>query len=220
MIEHVYRRAEKATRIDRVVVATDDDRILLHVRDFGGEAVMTSPGHASGTDRIAEAAAMLGGADIIVNVQGDEPMLDPALLDALVEALDQSDAGCATPVRRIETVNDLLSPNVVKAVLTADGRPLYFSRATIPAHRDLPIERWLEAGDYYAHIGLYAYRAWALERFVAAQATPLEQCEQLEQLRMYELGIPIRCVVASHAGHAVDTPGDVAIVERMLAAGT
>lgn len=217
MIRRVYERAQQAARVDRVVVATDDSRILLHVRDFGGEALMTSEAHSSGTDRVAEAAAILGGADIVINVQGDEPMLAPAMLDELVDALDD-DTGCTTPVRPITTLHDLESPGVVKVVLDARNRPLYFSRSPIPFYRDLPMERWLDAATYHAHIGIYAFRASALERFVAAPSSELERREQLEQLRAFELGIPIRCVPTQYHGHAIDTPADVAIVERLLQA--
>lgn len=218
MIAHVYEQASRARLVGRVAVATDDARIADHVRAFGGEAVMTSPDHASGTDRVAEAATLLGGADIVINVQGDEPMLDPSLLDDLVTALQTSDAGCATPVRPIHTLADLLAPSVVKVALTADARPLYFSRSPIPYLRDHAQEEWIERGQYRAHVGIYAYRSAALERFVAAPPSLLELSEQLEQLRLFELGIEIRCVESAYSGHAIDTPEDVAIVEGLMLA--
>lgn len=217
MIRHVYERTASARRVNRVVVATDDERIRDHVEAFGGMAVMTSTAHASGTDRIAEAAEIVGGADIVINVQGDEPMLDPALIDALVDALTASDCGCATPVRPITDAEHLRSPNVVKVALAAGNRALYFSRSPIPFLRDAPIEEWPRRGMHFAHIGLYAYRAEALRRFVAAEPSALERCEQLEQLRLYDLGIPLLCVVTDYDGHAVDHPHDVAVVERRMA---
>ncbi|MBS1912486.1 MAG: 3-deoxy-manno-octulosonate cytidylyltransferase [Bacteroidetes bacterium] len=218
MIRRVYEQVQKAQRIDRIVVATDDERILRHVEEFGGNAVLTSTKHASGTDRVAEAARLVGGGGIVINVQGDEPMLPPELLDTLVETLQTSHYGCATPVRRITTTEHLLSPNIVKVALTSDLRPLYFSRSPIPHARSLPVEQWLKAYPYYVHIGIYAYRHVALEQFVAAPPSQLEISEGLEQLRLYELDIPILCVETNYTGHAVDTPEDVAVVERLLAA--
>jgi 3-deoxy-manno-octulosonate cytidylyltransferase (CMP-KDO synthetase) len=216
MIQHVYERTRQARKIDRVVVATDDERIYEHVLEFGGEAVMTSTEHASGTDRIAAAARELGGADIIVNIQGDEPMISPEMIDTLVEALAATDSECATPIRRIDSSRDLFDTNVVKVVLRKDFSPLYFSRSPIPCCRDVDGENWVLTQSYYGHVGVYAYRQEALEKFVGASPTPLEMCEQLEQLRMLDLGISIICVETEYVGHPVDTPEDVMKVERLM----
>jgi 3-deoxy-manno-octulosonate cytidylyltransferase (CMP-KDO synthetase) len=218
MIRRVYEQVSRSTGIDRVVVATDDLRIRDHVVEFGGVAVMTADTHISGTDRIAEAAESFPDAEIIVNVQGDEPMIDPAIVDALVESLHDSRYGCSTPITRIRDSRDLSDTNVVKVALRHDRTPLYFSRSPIPCLRDREPEEWLDIFPFYRHIGIYAYRRDALDRFVAAPPAAIEVCEQLEQLRMLELGIPIYCVETGYEGHAVDTPEDVMRVERLLSA--
>lgn len=216
MIQHVYERVVGARTIDRVIVATDDMRIHDFVRDFGGEVAMTSPDHASGTDRIAAVARTLGDVSVVVNVQGDEPMIDPAVLETLVEALAATDCHCATPVTRITSTRELFDTNIVKVVVRRDFSPLYFSRSPVPCVRDLPPEQWTDSYPFYRHVGVYAYRPESLERFVAAPAAPLEQCEQLEQLRMLDLGMALICVETDYDGQAVDTPEDVMRVEALL----
>jgi 3-deoxy-manno-octulosonate cytidylyltransferase (CMP-KDO synthetase) len=217
MIQRVYERVKSARRVDRLAVATDDARIFEFVIEFGGEAIMTSPEHRSGSDRIADAARQLGGADVIINVQGDEPLIEPEVIDMLVEALDATDCQCATPVRRIDSSRELFDTNVVKVALRKDFTPLYFSRSPIPCFRDHEPDEWAGAHPYYAHVGIYAYRPDALQRFVGAAPTPLELCEQLEQLRMLDLGIPILCVETEYSAPSVDTPEDVMKIERLLA---
>ena len=167
---------------------------------------MTSPDHASGTDRIAEVARTLGDVSVVVNVQGDEPMIDPAVLETLVEALDATDCHCATPVTRITSTRELFDTNIVKVVVRRDFAPLYFSRSPVPCVRDLPPGEWTDRYPFYRHVGVYAYRPESLERFVAAPASRLEQCEQLEQLRMLDLGMAMICVETDYDGQAVDTP--------------
>ena len=216
MIQHVYERVASAGTISRTVVATDDERIFATTTGFGGEAIMTSAAHISGTDRIAAAAREIGQHSIILNVQGDEPMVDPTMLDMLIAALDQTDAECATPVARITGTRELLDPNVVKVVLRHDFSPLYFSRSPIPFVRDRAPEDWPDCAVFYRHIGVYAYRRAGLERFVGAMPSPLESCEQLEQLRMLDLGMKIICVEVEYNGHAVDTPEDVMRVEALM----
>lgn len=216
MIRHVYERVSRATGVDNVVVATDDQRIHSHVVEFGGLAVMTSSDHISGTDRIAEAAASFNDAEIVVNIQGDEPMIDPTIIEALVQSLKDSHYGCSTPVTRIREMRDLFDTNVVKVALRRDRTPLYFSRSPIPCLRDREPEEWLATCPFYRHIGIYAYRREALDQFVTSPPSAIEVCEQLEQLRMLELGIPICCVETEYEGHSVDTPEDVMRVERLL----
>lgn len=215
MIQHVYERVARAKSIGRTIVATDDERIREYVSSFG-EVAMTSPDHPSGTDRVAAVARTIDDADIIVNVQGDEPMMDPDMIDMLVQALRATDAECATPVARIETTRELFDTNVVKVVLRKDFTPLYFSRSPIPCIRDHEPEEWLAHTTFYRHIGIYAYRRHSLEKFVSASSSPLERCEQLEQLRMLDLDMPILCVETEYRGQAVDTPEDVMKVERLL----
>jgi 3-deoxy-manno-octulosonate cytidylyltransferase (CMP-KDO synthetase) len=216
MIQHVYERVASASRISRTVVATDDPRIEESVKGFGGEVIMTSTSHLSGTDRIAAAARELGEHGLILNVQGDEPMVDPGMLDMLIGALRETDAECATPVARITSGRELFDPNVVKVVLRQDFSPLYFSRSPIPCVRDRAPEEWPDCAVYYRHVGVYAYRRDGLARFVGAMPSPLESCEQLEQLRMLDLGMGIICVEVEYNGHAVDTPEDVMRVEAMM----
>jgi len=213
MIEHVYSRAKAAPGVDRVVAATDDERIFAAVRAFGGEAVLTRPDHPSGTDRLAEAADLLGAADadVVVNVQGDQPLLDPALVAGLVEPLmADPDLAMATPAVPFTDRELARDPNVVKVVFGRDLRALYFSRAPIP---------WPREGEpivYHRHIGLYAYRAAFLRRFVRLPQTRLETLEKLEQLRALEHGHAIQVVLTEGAGPDVDVPGDVVRVEAFL----
>lgn len=223
MIQHVYERVACASRVDRVIVATDDLQVIEAVNGFGGEGVMTRVGHHSGSDRIAEVARLLseGSAPAIstvVNVQGDEPMIDPALLDRLIAQLAATSADCVTAASPIDSPRDLFDTNIVKVVLRQGDFPLYFSRSPIPCMRDLPPEEWPSATRYYRHIGIYAYQPEALQAFVDAPPSRLEIAEQLEQLRMLELGLDLRVVSTDYAGHSVDTPEDVMRVEELMRA--
>ena len=212
MIEHVCRRAAAARTVSRVIVATDDQRIADAVAAFGGEAVMTSPSHQSGTDRIAEVAASLT-CDIVVNVQGDEPMLPPETIDAAVEPLlDDETIEMSTLRRRIVDADEHRNPNVTKVVVDREGYALYFSRAPIPYTRP-----GLPEAPAWAHIGLYVYRRDTLLRFADLPATAMERAEALEQLRAVEHGIRIKAVKTAYASIGVDTPDDLARVRALLA---
>jgi 3-deoxy-manno-octulosonate cytidylyltransferase (CMP-KDO synthetase) len=223
MIQHVYERVLQARSVDRVLVATEDRRIADVVRGFGGEAVMTSPAHASGTDRLAEAAAGLPESTIIVNVQGDEPMLDPAGIDAVVSAFDDPGVAMATVSLPLRDVADMLSPNVVKVVADAAGDALYFSRSPIPFVRDAgdlaaSAAAAVDKGLARRHVGLYGYRREALLRFAAWPPAPLETAEGLEQLRAMHHGLAIRVVaMEGEGGVAVDTQEDLERVRALLA---
>ena len=204
LIQHVVQSVAAAASIQRIVVATDDSRIAFAVEAFGGECVMTSDEHLSGTDRLAEAAEILalGDDDVVVNVQGDEPEMPAACVDRLVELLAAGDcpmATLATPLS-CEEADD---PNKVKVVLGADGRAMYFSRAKIPVDRD-------SGGgvDYLLHLGIYAYRAAFLKRYAALSPTPAEQAEKLEQLRALESGFDIAVGLTDYHGRGIDTPED------------
>ena len=224
MIERVYERARAAREVSRVVVATDDERIARVVRGFGGEAVMTSPDHPSGTDRLAEAARGIE-AEVIVNVQGDEPMLDPAGIDAVARALlDDPALPMATlslPLRRVE---EMLASSVVKVVADLHGNALYFSRSPIPHVRlgassdaRAAAEAAVASGLARKHVGLYAYRREALLLFASLPPAPLEKAEGLEQLRALHHGMRIRVVpVDGEGGVAVDTPEDLERVRALL----
>jgi 3-deoxy-manno-octulosonate cytidylyltransferase (CMP-KDO synthetase) len=208
MIQHVYERTLRARGVDRVLVATDDERIRAAVAAFGGEVVMTRADHPSGTDRIAEVAHELD-AEVIVNVQGDLPLLDPDVVAAAVAPL-AADAGL--PMATIKTAlhrrEELVDPNVVKVVTDRDGYALYFSRSPLPHHRDGEAG---ERGDplAYKHIGLYVYRREFLLGFARLAATPLEQAEKLEQLRALEWGFRIKVTEVAAASIEVDTPRDL-----------
>jgi len=224
MIQWVYECVRRARRVDRILVATDHARIAEAVARFGGEAVMTSAAHATGTDRLAEAAGRLD-ADIVVNVQGDEPMLDPALVDAVVEPLLEDDSlpmsTVSLPLRRPE---EMLSASVVKVVADARGRALYFSRSPIPVVRDggppdlrEAALRAVSAGLARKHVGLYAHRREALLRIAALPPAPLEVAEGLEQLRALHHGLAIQVVPCEgESGRAVDTPEDLEAVRDLL----
>lgn len=214
MIEHVYRRASAAQSIDGVVVATDDERVARAVEGFGGVVCLTSPEHFSGTDRVAEVVKDLR-CDIIVGVQGDEPLLDPAVIDAAVRPLaaDRTIA-MSTVARELKDSGELTNPNVVKVVCDTQGFALYFSRAPIPHGRDQPA-----AGVARTHIGLYVYRRETLLRLAALAPGPLERAELLEQLRALEHGVRIKVVETTYESLGIDTFEDLEHVrQRMLAA--
>ncbi|MCP3105354.1 3-deoxy-manno-octulosonate cytidylyltransferase [Myxococcus sp. K15C18031901] len=211
MVEHVWRRCREAGVFDEVFVATDDTRIRATVEGFGGTAVMTSPACATGTDRVAEVARARPDVDVWVNVQGDEPLLDPATLQALAGLFTDPAVRMGTLVRPLEQ-DEADSPHVVKAVLALNGDALYFSRSLVPHAREpgtAHIDRW-------GHIGLYGYRRDVLLRLAELAPTPLEETEKLEQLRALEHGIPIRTARVSWRTVAVDVPGDVAKVEAVM----
>jgi 3-deoxy-manno-octulosonate cytidylyltransferase (CMP-KDO synthetase) len=213
LVQWVHERACLARRLDQLIVATDDRRIADAVRGFGGDVVMTREDHPSGTDRIAEAAAGRN-ADIVVNIQGDEPLIDPALIDALAgELADNPQWDMATAVCPLTDADDAANPAIVKAVWAADGQALYFSRSIIPLVRD-PGD--VPSGLHWRHIGLYAYRRTFLDKMVQAPPCALEQAEKLEQLRALYLGAKIKIVCVGGAGIGVDTPGDVPKAEAAL----
>ena len=214
MFLHVYERARACPLLRSVVLATDDERILRAAKGLDVPAVMTGSDHASGTDRIYEAACLLGVGEeeVVVNVQGDEPALDPEILTELLAPFEDEEVRVATPARHI-TPEEAARPDVVKVVMAGNGNALYFSRAPIPYGGDPA----LPAGEgFLGHIGLYAYRLPALRRFTQLPPSPLEQREKLEQLRLLENGISIRVVRTSRRCHGVDRPEDLdAVVDLM-----
>ncbi|MCY3846121.1 MAG: 3-deoxy-manno-octulosonate cytidylyltransferase [Acidobacteria bacterium] len=212
MVEHVYRRAAAATGIGRVLVATDDSRVAQAVSAFGGDVRMTRSDHPSGLDRLAEVADLLT-SEIVVNVQGDEPLVDPSLIDAVVEALAAPSVDIATPRCPITTADELGDPNAVKVVTDRAGDALYFSRGPIPHRRDGGGAGVLG----FRHVGLYAYRRSCLLDLARLDPTPLERSEQLEQLRALESGFRIRMVETPSAPAGVDTPADLNRVRQLFA---
>lgn len=224
MVQHVYERTRQASLVAEVVVATDDRRIYEAVRRFGGVAEMTRSDHETGTDRLAEVAGR-SEADVIVNVQGDEPLIDPAMIDEAVRPLiaDRTLA-MSTLMARIRTVDDYLNPNVVKVVTDQEGNALYFSRSPLPLFRDIPElkDEDFQSGTVtsYRHVGLYVYRKEFLLAFAAMPPGKLEQAEKLEQLRALETGHRIRVVETVHDSIGVDTPEDLdKVLARMKDSG-
>lgn len=214
MIQHVYETSAKAAIVDRVVVATDDMRIFDAVEQFGGEAVMTSETQRSGTDRAGEAAELLGLAldDIIVNVQGDQPLMDPRCLDDVVAPLvEDSQLGISTLAFRIIDPQEYDNPKDVKVVMDQSGDALYFSRASVPFARDEG-----ESFDSFKHLGVYAYRRSFLEIFRNLPTGTLEMIEKLEQLRALEYGHRVRVVVTPYDSPEVDLPSDISRIEELI----
>jgi 3-deoxy-manno-octulosonate cytidylyltransferase (CMP-KDO synthetase) len=213
MIQRVYERAKLAKRADQVIVATDDERIVKAVEGFGGEARMTRVDHRTGTERVAEVAAHVEG-DIFVNVQGDEPLLDPVAVDtAVASLLEEPVATIGTVATPIKTPADIMDPNVVKTVLDFDGNALYFSRAPIPWVRDTANKTLVR---HLKHLGLYVFQREALLEYATLPQGELERIEQLEQLRWMENGWKIRVAEVEHDAVSVDVPEDVSRVEKLL----
>lgn len=213
MIQHVYERCRDSGAFAGMFVATDDARIAEAVKGFGGRVVMTSQSCRTGTDRVAEVARVLPFADVIVNVQGDEPLIHGESLRTLVRAFEDPTVEMASLVRPLDEA-ERSNPNVVKAVLARNADALYFSREDVPHHRDSaekPPRRW-------AHVGLYGYRRETLVRFAHLSPTALEEAEKLEQLRALENGIRIRCLQTPHRGLGVDTPEDLAKADALMSA--
>ncbi len=215
LIRHVVERCQQAKSLAEVIVATDDTRIWEVVQNFC-RAEMTAPEHPSGSDRIAEVAARYT-CDAVVNIQGDEPLIDPAVIDAVAGALAQTEMSTAATL--ITNPEEYDNPNVVKVVVNAAGHALYFSRRTIPYLRDAAsssVSEQMAAFPFLKHLGIYGYRRAALLRLVRFPVSPLERAEKLEQLRALENGIPIAVVKVDYDSVGVDVPADVARVERIL----
>lgn len=217
MIEHVYRRAAASPAVDAVVVATDDGRVLEAVEAFGGLAVMTRADHRSGSDRLAEVASALA-CELVVNVQGDEPLLAPEMIgEAVAPLVADPTILMGTLGRPLDDPANLADPNVVKVVTDCQGFALYFSRAPIPYTRGAG--GGVEASGALKHIGLYVYRRTFLLEFAVLPPTPLELRESLEQLRALEHGVRIRTVITTHDSVGVDTPANLNRVRRLVVAG-
>lgn len=233
MIQRVYEQASKAESISRVIVATDDERIFAHVQSFGGEVMMTSPHHQSGTDRCAEVINIVNTDEVlksldepfqfegikrkwynqtfdaVVNIQGDEPFIEPSQIDRVVEVLQKGDFSISTLVKRIDNQDFINNPNVVKAVFSATGKAIYFSRSPIPYLRNTPQSEWLSKGEFYKHIGLYAYKSSVLKEIAQLTPSRLELLESLEQLRWLENGYAIGIAETDIETVGIDTPEDL-----------
>lgn len=214
MIMRVYEQTLKTSVLDRVIVSTDDERIFNHVKDCGGEVMMTSESHVSGTSRIGEVVENLSFMgkcpyDVIVNIQGDEPFIDPSQIDLAVLLFNNPEVVIGTLIRKIENTDDLFNPNVVKVVTDIQGKALYFSRSPIPYFRGIPQDAWCDHQDYYRHIGLYAYRSAVLKEILNLTASPPEEAESLEQLRWLYHGFSIHTAITDIETIGIDVPEDL-----------
>lgn len=223
IIGRVWHTASQMAGAGRVVVATDDERILSHVRSIGGDeaAMMTSTAHRSGTDRCGEVLRRLTERgehyDVVVNIQGDEPFMEQRQIETLTACFNDSGCDIATLRTPIRSTEELLSPNNVKVVCGDNGQALYFSRQPIPYRRDVAQDSWLDGAAYYKHVGIYAFRAEVLEKLCTLPSAPLEECEKLEQLRWLSAGFRITVRDTEHANIGIDTPQDLAEAEAWLA---
>ncbi len=217
MIQRVYEQASQSKLLHKLIVATDDDRILQHVRAFGGAALMTSPDHANGTDRCWEALQQLGPEyTYVINVQGDEPFIEPQQLDELAAVLQDGTTELATQMIPVSTHEELFDRGEVKIVLNDRLEALYFSRMVIPFIKGVDEMEWHLHFAYYRHVGMYAYRRDVLEKISQIPVSPLELAESLEQLRWLQSGFKIKCVPTRFESHCIDTPEDVEKVLRRM----
>lgn len=217
MIERVYRQALKAEHLSELVVATDHDLILEHVKSFGGNVCMTAGSHVSGTDRCFEALGLQEAEfDYVVNIQGDEPFISPKQIDFLISMLDGVEE-LATLAKKITDSDQLTNPNIVKVLMGSDERAIYFSRSPLPFYRGIPPDEWLSQHDYFKHIGMYAYREDVLDRITKLPVSSLEKAESLEQLRWVENGFKIRVGKTKLETIGIDTPEDLERAVRELA---
>lgn len=215
MIQHVYEKSKAI--LSEVIVATDDERIYSAVKEFGGEVVMTSPKHQSGTDRCAEVLEKLekegNSCDVVINIQGDEPFLKTEHLELLSSAFSEKEVEIATLIKKINNTDTLFNPNTPKVIQAKNGNAIYFSRSTIPFLRNAEKENWLEKHDFYKHIGIYAYRSSVLKEITKLKQSSLELAESLEQNRWIENGFSIKALLTTQESIAVDTPEDL---EKLL----
>lgn len=216
MIEWVYRRACQVKKFETVIVATDSQVIYDHIVSIGGHSTLTPVELGSGTERVAYIAKHIN-AEIFLNLQGDEPLIVPTVLEKLCDAFQNPEVQIATPISRIKSVQDLTNPNLVRVVLDHEGNALYFTRSVIPFFRDLEkYEDWLENFEYYRHVGVYAYRKDLLLRLTRLKPGKLEQVENLEQLRILEQGYKIRTVITDYQARSVDTEEDLNEVNKYI----
>ena len=217
MIQRVYEQAKKSKSLSRVVVASDDERIFEHVTGFGGEVVMTREDHPSGTDRCWEAFQKIGSDfKYAINIQGDEPFIDPTQIDTLAEVLQDGTTELATLIIPVNDHELLFDMGEVKVVLNTAMEALYFSRMVIPYVKGVEQKEWHLHHKYYRHVGMYAYRADVLEKVTKLEVSSLEKAESLEQLRWLENGFKIKCAITDFESHCIDTPEDVEKVLRLM----
>ncbi|MCS6820434.1 MAG: 3-deoxy-manno-octulosonate cytidylyltransferase [Microscillaceae bacterium] len=216
LIERVYSQARKAQKLHKLIVATDDTRILAHVQAFGGQAVMTSLTHPSGTDRCAEVAEMFPEFEVCLNIQGDEPFINPTQIDLLASLFEKPDTQIATLIMPITKAEDIFSEKEIKVVFNSRMQTLYMSRSPIPFLRDVPPEQWIHTHTFYKHIGLYGYRREILLQIAQLPPNELERCENLEQLR-WLAHFPIQLAISHEETLSIDTPQDLEKATEFLA---
>ncbi len=216
MIQRVYEQSLKSTLINELVVATDDQRIFDHVKSFGGNVMMTSNSHTSGTDRCGEVVKTYVDYDIIINIQGDEPLIRPEQLDELLIVFKNSDVKLATLIKKMTSIEDILNPNRIKVVLDKNKNGVYFSRSPIPFIANTNKGEWLNKADFWKHIGIYAWRSDVLSKLISLPKTELEQHESLEQLRWIYNGYKIATVETEIETPNIDAPEDLEKVLSLL----
>lgn len=216
MIQRVYEGAKSCQLIDECIVATDDERIMDHVNDFGGNVQMTSLDHQSGTDRCGEIIKLMNDYDVVVNIQGDEPLVDPKQLEQVIRLFQSEDTQIGTLAKAISDQEELFNSNRVKVVLDHQSNGMYFSRNPIPFNQKAKKEEWLNGQSYYRHIGIYAFRTKVLEELVNLKPSKLESTESLEQLRWLFYGYKIRVGLTEIETPNIDTPEDVKEVLKFL----
>jgi len=209
MIQRVFEQAKKCGQLDEVVVATDDERILNHVLEFGGNAIMTSTEHQSGTDRCAEVSLQYPEFDVIINIQGDEPFIDPEQISKVISCFDSPDTQLATLVKKIGSEQELFNPNSPKVIINKNSEAICFSRLPLPYIRGQEQENWLQHFTFFKHIGIYGYRADILHQITKLPVSSLEKAESLEQLRWIEYGYKIKVAETNLETYAIDTPEDI-----------
>lgn len=209
MIQRVYEQAKKCTALADVFVATDDDRIFTHVEAFGGKVVMTASTHPSGTDRCAEVARLHPEYDVVINIQGDEPFIDPEQITKVAGCFNQPGTQLATLIKQIHHTDELYNFATPKVIINANSEAIYFSRSPIPHVRGQEPQHWLYHNTYYKHIGIYGYKSDVLQQITKLPVSSLEKAESLEQLRWVENGYRIKVAVTDMESHAVDIPADL-----------
>lgn len=215
VIQHVWEQASKMTQATEIIIATDSDEVLQCAQAFGAKVVMTSPDCPNGTARIASILNQLQG-DFILNVQGDEPFVEPSMLDKLSRRASETGCDMVTAVFALTSAAQIQNPNLVKAVLASDGRALYFSRSAVPHFRDKPLEQWHEHHTYWGHMGVYGYTRNLLNAYPKLTTSVLENVEKLEQLRFIDHGYTLQTIETTQTTHGIDTPEDLDVAIHFL----
>jgi 3-deoxy-manno-octulosonate cytidylyltransferase (CMP-KDO synthetase) len=216
MIQRVYEQANQATLITKLIVATDDQRIFDHVIGFGGDVMMTSKSHTSGTDRCGEVIEKYGDYDIAINIQGDEPLIKPSQLNDVIELFKNKHVKIGTLVKKLTTIDEVLNPNRIKVVLDSEKNGIYFSRSPIPCIANIDQDKWMEKACFWKHIGIYAWRIEVLKKLVKLDKTDLEKNESLEQLRWLYNGYKIATIETTIETPNIDVPEDLEKVLSLL----